>query len=61
MALKRSCDFGMTPLPIAQTGSYAIKIFDLFLTFFNPTLICLDKIDRVFFFYFHLKFHLCKR
>ena len=34
--LKRSWDFGISPLPIAQTGSYAIKILDLFFIFFKP-------------------------
>ena len=52
---KRSFDLGMEPLPIAHTGSYAIKTFDLFLILFKPILICLDKIDLVFFFRFSLK------
>ena len=40
------------PVPIAQTGSYAIKIFDVFLILSKPTLICFDKTDCVFFFLF---------
>ena len=49
---KSSFDFGIIPVPIAQTGSYAMKIFDLFCTLSKPILICFDKIDCVFFFFF---------
>ena len=40
--------FGTLPVPIDQTGSYAIKRFVLLLTLFKQSLIYLDKTDLVF-------------
>ena len=37
IVFKRSFDFGIMPVPIAQTGSYAIKMADLIFTPSKPT------------------------
>ena len=41
--LIKSSGLGINPVPIDQTGSYAIIKFDLFLIDCKPFLICLAK------------------
>ena len=43
-----SLGFGITPVPIDQTGSYAINKLDFFLILSKPSLICLYIINLVF-------------
>ena len=57
----KSFIFGIMPVPIHQTGSYAKMILFKFFIFFKPSFICFFKTILVFFSFFHLKFRLYKK
>ena len=56
IVLKRSLVFGIKPVPIDQTGSYAIIILFFDFIVCKPNLSCLFKIFFVIFFLFFLNY-----